>query len=515
MSNVAPSAKTMVTPIAKSGITSTWDPDIAHMDPDKRPAQYQNIHLPHEPMTTPRIAVNTEGVRYPDTEDLQPRLAESWEPSPDYREWTIKLRPGVKSHAGNTLSADDVKWSWERAYALRGVGLWRTRRMGGVDSASDVSVVDGLTVRFKLSGPNPEFPQYLAFATNNVFDSTEAKKHTSANDPWGVEWLAHNVAGYGAFSLASQGGNHVVFEARDDYYLGRPGLDRVVLVGAESREDGLRMVENGEANFLMGLYPEELSRFEGRPGYQIIRVHANHSTLEMNWQEAPFDDVKVRQAVCYALPYDKIIQDVYMGKAQRSTSPIPSVSKYHTGEFNTYNTDLNKAKELMAASSHPEGFATQLYIGPSYESMRFGEIVRQALAPLGITVEVRLWTSLPPGTKVPMWFKEECGHALYEPMYDLGHDYDPPLGMWGGRNIRDKLWTDRIRAIRRAEAKDQPELYRNIQRDIMEFAPCAHVAEGDTGWVIRGEIDPWALGPQFLGAETTVWSAHRQIMPWW
>jgi ABC-type transport system substrate-binding protein len=275
------------------------------------------------------------------------------------------------------------------------------------------------------------------------------------------------------------------------------------------------MLDKGEANMLLGLYPEELSRYENRPEFTTYRVRANHSTLELNWLEAPFDDQKVRQAVSHATPYAQIIEQVYNGYAKMNKSPIANVSKFYTEEYWHYDTDVEKARRLMKESGHPDGFDTELYILPSNESLRFGEIMKAALKPIGINVEVRLVGRTKFGQKVPMWFKEECGHALYEPMYDLGHDYDPPLGMWGGRNIRDKMWTERLREIRQAEASQQEQLYKNIQRDIVDFAPAVHIAEIQTGWAFRGEIDPWVVGPYCLTTNTTVWSAHRQIMPYW
>src|SRR5262249_12620782 len=152
-------------------------------------------------LTTPRIETDAEGIRWPNAEDLQPRLAIKWTHSDDFRTWDVELRHGVKSHFGNELTSADVKWSWDRVYALKGVGLWRSRRLGGLDSSDNVTVTGKYTLQFQLPNPNPEFPQYWVFATNNVFDSTEAQKHATANDPWAQEWLAKNVAGFGAFSI--------------------------------------------------------------------------------------------------------------------------------------------------------------------------------------------------------------------------------------------------------------------------------------------------------------------------
>ncbi|MDW8254647.1 MAG: ABC transporter substrate-binding protein, partial [Chloroflexota bacterium] len=280
---MGPSRTHLVWPVHRRHVEVSWDPDVPHTGQGRRPAPYHTLHLPYEPLTTPRIGIDADGIRFPIAEQLQPRLAVAWEPADGYRTWTVRLREGVRSSLGNELSADDVVWAWQRVYALRGVGLWRSRRMAGVQSADDVEALDRFTVRFRTVGPNPEFPQYLIFATNNIVDSQEARRHATADDPWATDWLARNIAGFGAFTLERQTADTLEFRAREDHWAGRPGIARVTQVAIETREEGMRLLERGEANFLLGLYPEELARFAGRPDYRLIRVRANHATLEFNW----------------------------------------------------------------------------------------------------------------------------------------------------------------------------------------------------------------------------------------
>ncbi|MCS7001731.1 MAG: ABC transporter substrate-binding protein, partial [Dehalococcoidia bacterium] len=307
-----PSATNLVWPVHQGGITVSWDPDSSRLGQGaRRSAPYHTVHLPYEPLTTPYIATDADGVRYPVAENLQPRLAVSWEASPDYRVWTMRLRRGVTSHYGNPLTAEGVRWCWERVYHLQRVGYWRSKHLAGLESIDDLTAIDDDVLQFRLSGPNPEFPQYTSFATNNVFDAIEARKHATEDDPWAATWLESHIAGFGAFTLDRQDARTLHFVARDDYWAGRPGVDTVTQIGVDTREEAFRLVERGEANMLIGLYPEELARFAGRPDYQIIRVRANHSTLEFNWLEPPFDDQNVRHAICYALPYERIIEQVY------------------------------------------------------------------------------------------------------------------------------------------------------------------------------------------------------------
>ncbi len=507
-------SQNLVWPVSYTGVRVGWDPDQPHVGMPFAP--YHTVHIPYEPLTTPLIRTDEDGIRYPDAVNLQPRLAVAWESEDGDSSWTITLRENVRSHAGNELTAEDVKWSWQRTYALRGVGLWRCRRLAGLgDADTDIEVLDKRRLRFRLFGPNPQFPAYFAFATANIVDSTEARSHATDNDPWAAEWLRENIAGFGQFRLARQSDDTLEFEARTDHWMGRPGVDSIVQVGVPDREAGLSMVASGDANIALGLYPEELARFEGRAEFTTQRVRANHSTLEFNWLEPPFDDRNVRHAVRAALPYERILGQVYRGYARPSRSPICSTSQFHAGDLWEPATNVERAQSLMKKSGYPDGFETELWIKPSYESLRFASIVQQALEPIGIRVETRVDMTRRFGARFPMWFREECGHALYEPMYDLGHDYDPAQGAFGGQFIRDERWTERRKAIRVAEAAEQPRLYREIQQEILDFAPCVLIAEIDTGWVLRADVDPWALDPGFLAASTTVWSAHRQIMGWW
>lgn len=501
----SPSAKNVVWPVARNQVRVGWDADAPY-NGSIAWAPAQTIHLPYEPLSTVSIKVDSEGVRYPDPPDVQGRLAVGWEPSEDFRVWTIRLRQGVKSHAGNELTAEDVKWSWDRAFALRGLGIWRSKRVAGIPAPDAIEIVDRYSVRFSLSGPNPEFPQFLIFSTNMVIDSTEAKRHSDVTDPWSIGWLAKNVAGFGAFKLDSHTADTIELSARDEFWAGRPGIDTVTQIGVPRRDRGLRLLEKGEANLLLNVFPHELARFAGKPEYSITMVRGNHSALDLEWRQPPFDDANVRQAVAYALPYDPIFSDVYGGHARPCRSAVSPASKFYTGEFWPYRTDYAKARELLAKSGHPDGIETQLWVGPSEEATRFGEIVSASLKEAGINVEV-LSGLVTRGA--PMRFRDECGHALTEAMYDIAHDYDPPAGMRAGMTDQDRVWSNRLRAIRAAEAKDQPGMYRDLQRDLVDFCGIIPIAEIQTGWVVRGDLDPWALSPLSLGVNTTVWGGHR------
>jgi peptide/nickel transport system substrate-binding protein len=509
----APSPKNLVWAVTKAAVDVSMDPDPP-LRAGKRTSPYHMTHLAYEPLTMSKVFTSPDGVRYARADELLPRLAESWTPSDDYQTWTFHIRRGVRSPAGNMASAKDVKWGWERAYALRGVGLWRSRRMGGLASPDDIEILDEHTIRFRLVGPNPQFGQYFVFATNNIVDTTGVLSKTNpGDDPWASDWLSKNATGYGAFTVDSWMSDHITFAARDDYWAGRPGLDTVTLVPADSREQAFQMMERGEVSFLSGLLPFELARFENRPEYTTWLVYANHATLEFDWTQPPFDSPLVRRAISLCVPYRRLIDEAYRGHAWPGRSPVGPFCAHYTDTFWRYDTDVAAARRLLAEAGNAAGFSCELFIKGNEESRRLAEILVPALREIGIDAAIRLDSEATPGVRPPFWLKDDCGHALSETMYDLGHDYDPPRGMWGGRHVRNDAWIDQLKGIRHAPSVEQHGMYLDFQREILDFAPCVHLVELQAGVVLRGDIDPWACSPDSLALTSTVWTGDRQLLP--
>ena len=504
--SLSPSPRTLVFPVARPVTGEGWDNDSHRVT--YNPTQ----HLTWEPLAFPRIGTDADGVWSPLPGDPEPRLATRWEGSPDALRWRLSIRRGVRSAAGNELTSEDVRWGLARSLELRALGRWRLRRIGGLPGPEAIVAADRYTVDFHLARPNPQFASYLVFPSNLVVDAEEARRHASDDDPWARGWIERHAAGFGAFVLAAQAEGVVELRAHEGYWAGRPGLDAIAQVGVESREQALALFESGDVNALFGLYPEELARFSGRPGVELRRVRYNHSTLEFNFREPPFDDQRLRQAVRFALPYERILRDVYGGHGRRSYGPVSSSTLHHAAGLGRYETDGHAARRLVAASGYPQGVETELYIDPTPESLRFAEVVRPALAAVGVNAEVRLLRPPPDTVAAPMWFKNECSHAVNEPAYELGHDYDPPAGLRDPLWFRDRRWTERLKEVRGAPAEQQPRAYLDVQRELLEFAPCVHVAEVETGMAFDTRLSPWGRGAECLGTRAAIWSGTRAVL---
>src|SRR2546430_10675683 len=186
----AAQGQTMV--MAMTSTAKGFDPDIWV------PGQIEAAVNVYEGLT--RFGVRGgDGKRELDPGKIEPHFAEKWTVSQDGKTYIFKLRPGVKSPFGNELSAADVVWTYEKSIGQKRTGLF----MKNVARIDKVEAVSKDEVRFVLTDPNRIFLSALTLHLPALFDSTEAKKHATADDPYAMKWLALNTAGYGPYHVQS------------------------------------------------------------------------------------------------------------------------------------------------------------------------------------------------------------------------------------------------------------------------------------------------------------------------
>ncbi len=262
-----------------------------------------------------------DGVGAPQFEPpYEPRLAESVETSADGKTLTFRLRKGVKSEYGNEFTAEDVKWSWDRTFALNTAGMWMMKS-SSIRSADAIRVIEPYVLEVGLAGPNSLLMTEQATSLNNpvIYDSTEAKKHATDSDPWAKDWLAKNSATFGPYRVVQfTPGQQVVFEINPNYYRDRPKIDRVIWREVPSSATRLQLLLAGSVHIAKELDLRERQECEGKPGVKVTAIKGNEGVIfGLNNQVKPFDNVKVRQAIAYAAPVDAIIETVYLNQPER------------------------------------------------------------------------------------------------------------------------------------------------------------------------------------------------------
>ncbi|HSJ53988.1 MAG TPA: ABC transporter substrate-binding protein [Anaerolineae bacterium] len=320
--------------------------------------------------------------------ELYPDLAESWDVSDDGLSYTFHLRQGVKFHTGQELTAEDVKFTFERLYdpamaspaAMFGtfiVGV--DERLGG--TASDVPgivVVDKYTVQFNLSQPYGAFLAELVTPSLGILSKEEVEK-------WGVDYLVH-PSGTGPFKLKDWvRGEKLVLEANEDYYEGRPTLDMVEIIIVEDEATGILKFENGELD-VYDVPSAELDRLMADPKWkdQIISVPALDTYyFQLNNFSPPLDDYRVRRAIAHAIDRQAIL-DTIIKTGQVANTVMPPGLPCYNPSIAPYEYDPEKSRALLKEAGLEDGFTMKVL--ERAESEIVDAIVAQ-LAEVGITVE--------------------------------------------------------------------------------------------------------------------------------
>jgi peptide/nickel transport system substrate-binding protein len=471
---------------------------------------YHVTHHFYDALAAPTIDTLPDGRRFADFTRVGGRLAESIEPNDDYSRWTVRLRRGVRSHFGNELTSDDVLWSYQRAFALRAIGMWRISTIAGVPPVDGVKATDRYTVEFAIEGANSTFPSFLCYGTCAIVDSVEASRQATADDPWAGQFLGRTPCGFGAFALDRQSDEILRAVPRAEFWAGPPPIDAVEYRASPDRETGLTLFERGEANVVAGLYPDEAERLRSQPGVKLLLTRTNHATIEFNRDRAPFDNRDVREAVLRAIPYDRVIAEGSLGYAERQTGLYqPNTPGNLNGDW-PYPPDEALAQRLVRDSG-AWGSRVVFATVPSAEADRIAAIVGEALATIGIEVEHRHVEDL--GDGLPdLFLRDDCSHGIANPHYDIGIDFAPPRNMPFRVLLGPRLTGD-LRAIRQAPAGEQPAMYRDLSRRMLADAAWVPLSGHTYMIAYREGLNPWFLGPDYMPLVGLHWNAARYILP--
>ena len=377
----------------------------------------------------------------PGTTELVPDLAESYEISADGTVYTFKLRPGVKFHNGRELTSADIKYSIERvvnpATTSPGQGFFGS--IAGFDevaggSATELSGIatpDDHTVVITLSRPDATFLHVMAIN----FSFAVPKE---AVEEFGPDFATHPV-GTGAFKLKEWTlGQRLVFERNPDYYHeGLPHLDEITFEIGQEPTVALLRLQRGEVDILGdGIPPAQFAEVRADPANEGLiveggQLHTGYVT--MNVGQAPFDNVKVRQAVNMAINKDRIVR-IINNRAVPANQPLPPAMPGYDTAYAGYPFDAAKAKELLAEAGYAEGFTTELYAMNTDPNPRIAQAIQQDLAEIGIKAEIKSLAQATVieaggnGTAPMIW---SGGMAWIADFPDPSNFYGPILGCGG------------------------------------------------------------------------------------
>jgi peptide/nickel transport system substrate-binding protein len=328
---------------------------------------------------------------------IQGKLAESFELDPAGKFIRFQLRQGVKSNWGNELTAEDVKWTWDRKFGLGAIGAFYLSTLG-LEKKEGVKVEGKYTVSINLDNPNPLLAKLQPNLYNPIYDSTKCKAEATADDPWARKFIENNSAGFGPYRLDQlQRGQQAVFKARQDYYLGKPAMDTVIFREVPTSATRASLLQGGAVDIAQYLQPLEIIKMRGEKGVAVDSVDASFMIwLELNAQIEPFGNPKVRQAMNFAFPQEQVLKTVFQGIGSPLNGCMPNIYAGFTDKFWKYKYDPEMAKALLKEAGLSSGFTTSLAYNagdPVQEPIAI--LYQTALRDIGVELELK---KIPPAT---------------------------------------------------------------------------------------------------------------------
>jgi peptide/nickel transport system substrate-binding protein len=306
------------------------------------------------------------------------------------------IRHGLKFANGDPLNADAVKFTYDRIFAPAfDVTKFLLSTLSGINGSNQIIEVNKYEVDFEMNPANKLLFGNMAQFGHSILDPKVIKAH-EAGDPYADKWLAAGNTGggeSGPYVLASWSpGNEWVLKANPHFTWGvKPRIKTIIEKVIPDASTRAALVKSGAVDLAYSIATSDIPSLKK---VKSLRVGIYPSRfvvfLGMNSNVSPFNKVKVRQAIDYAVPYKTILHQVLHGYGVQLTSPIPAGTPTHTGQFDKYTTNDSKAKALLKSAGYPHGFTTNLQIAQgSQEGQEAAVWVVRALAKVGITVNIQ------------------------------------------------------------------------------------------------------------------------------
>lgn len=315
----------------------------------------------------------------------------SWDVSADGTVYTMHLREGLKDSYGAPFTADDAYWVLDRIQHSTGCP-WVAGSENITDVSKQVKVIDAKTLQITLPAPNAIFLRMLA-VNNGMAIGATARKHTTSSDPWANDWMKQNAPALGPYKLDKwTPGVEMVLSRNPNWWGAKPYYDKVVYRQVPTSSNRVALLLNGQANVARDLSQDELDQVaKSDRAYNACVAGNDFVYLPLNLAEGqPTANLKVRQALAYAIPYDEIVTSVYRGRAKKLYGAFPSSYADYIGDSAyPYKTDLAKAKQLLSEAGYPNGFNTTMTLNNSRPTdERMAVLVQNNLKQIGISVSI-------------------------------------------------------------------------------------------------------------------------------
>ncbi len=305
--------------------------------------------------------------------EVQPLIAESYEQTSD-TQYAVKIREGIKFHDGSTLTAEDVKFSLDRAIASASVSYI-------VDFIDNIEVVDEYNVLINLKAPYAPALRNLSVP----FSAIVPKALVEADE----EAFIKNPIGCGPYKFVEwKPGDSAKLVAFEDYFGGKAATENLIMKVIPEASQRTIALENNEIDLAYDIIPNDLEKVAANENLQLFDAPSlTCYYVTMNMNKEPFNNQLVRDAINYAIDRQTIVDVIAYGSGQPADAIIaPGVFGYFSP--GAYEYDVEKAKELLAQAGYPNGFNTSIVVNDNQTRVEVCQAIQGMLKEVGIECSV-------------------------------------------------------------------------------------------------------------------------------
>lgn len=341
-----------------------------NLDPIKYTGTYESNVM--------RSIYNTLVIWTDDQQRIVPSLAESWEISEDMLEYTFTIRKGVRFHDGSELTVDDVVFSLDRSANLSALG-----RLPGIE---DVVKIDDRRMKLVLNAPNAALMARLTDMGNAVVPQAAVE---SMGDSFNTAPI-----GSGPFQIEEFAqDDNVTLSKYKDYWLTEPKLDEVIFRFIPDSSMQVNALFSGDVDMVMDVPGADIRKVKDHKDFDLQQMPAmNVFFAAMDLDEGPTRDLRVRQAISYALDIDATVENIFkFGGGEKAVLPLPKLSwgydeSLESQAIDEYNPD--KARALLAEAGYADGFDLTIVTPNRPYREKWAQIMQAQLAEVGITAQI-------------------------------------------------------------------------------------------------------------------------------
>jgi peptide/nickel transport system substrate-binding protein len=466
-------------------------------------------------------------VTYPpdDVAKLEGLVAESWSVSDDGKTVTFKIRPGIKFHSGNPLTAKDVAFSLQRVVKLNLSPGFILSQFGFMpeNMAETIKATDDSTLVLTLDKPYaPTFLLYcLTSGTGSVVDMKLALEHEKDGD-MGHAWLKTNSAGSGPFKLRAWKPNEsIAYDANPDYWRGAPKFRRIITRHIPEPATQRLLLEKGDVDIARKLSPEDLKAVARNDAISVTSAPKGTIWyLGLNQKNPNLAKPEVREALKWLVDYDALVSTILAGKATVHQAFLP---KGFLGAIDDrpYTLDVAKAKDLLTKAGLPDGFKVTMSTRNNSPTKDLAQAIQASWAQAGVAVEI-----IPADDKQNLTVYRARQHDIYIGRW--GPDYQDPhtnaetfamnVDNTDGAKSKTLAWRnawdipemtkETQAAVLERDAAKRAAIYESIQREHQKVSPFVIIAQEIETIASRSNVKGMIWGPSF--DDNKYWQGYKE-----